>query len=54
MFDHVCNFRIATENRDLEELELELIDFGVEEIFEDEDGLLIYALLKVLALFNRI
>ncbi|HPF10212.1 MAG TPA: YebC/PmpR family DNA-binding transcriptional regulator [Flavobacteriaceae bacterium] len=43
MFDHVCNFRIATENRDLEELELELIDFGVEEIFEDEDGLLIYA-----------
>ena len=28
---------------DLEELELELIDFGVEEIFEDEDGCLIYA-----------
>ena len=27
----------------MEELELELIDFGVEEIFEDEDGLLIYA-----------
>ena len=24
-------------------LELELIDFGVEEIFEDEDGVLIYA-----------
>ena len=28
---------------DMEELELELIDFGVEEIFEDEDGVLIYA-----------
>ena len=43
MFDHVCNFRINAEGMDLEELELELIDFGVEEIFEDEDGVLIYA-----------
>jgi len=43
MFDHVCNFRINAEEMDLEELELELIDFGVEEIFEDEDGVLIYA-----------
>ena len=43
MFDHVCNFRINRGAMDLEELELELIDFGVEEIFEDEDGSLIYA-----------
>jgi YebC/PmpR family DNA-binding regulatory protein len=43
MFDHVCNFRINAEDIDMEELELELIDFGVEEIFEDEDGVLIYA-----------
>lgn len=43
MFDHTCNFRIDPENIDLEELELELIDYGVEEIFEDEDGILIYA-----------
>ncbi len=43
MFDHVCNFRIHAEGIDMEELELELIDFGVEEIFEDEDGVLIYA-----------
>ncbi len=43
MFDHTCNFRINPENIDLEELELELIDFGAEEIFEDEDGILIYA-----------
>jgi transcriptional/translational regulatory protein YebC/TACO1 len=28
---------------DPEELELELIDFGAEEVFEDEDGILIYA-----------
>jgi YebC/PmpR family DNA-binding regulatory protein len=45
MFDHVCNFRINNQNlgMELEELELELIDFEVEEIFEDEDGILIYA-----------
>ncbi|MDA0379814.1 MAG: YebC/PmpR family DNA-binding transcriptional regulator [Bacteroidetes bacterium] len=43
LFDHSCNFRIASENCDLESLELDLIDFGVEEIFEDEDGVLIYA-----------
>ena len=44
MFDHTCNFRLATrEEIDLEELELELIDFGVEEVFEDEEGILIYA-----------
>ena len=30
-------------DNDLEELELELIDFGAEEIFADEDGILIYA-----------
>lgn len=37
MFDHTCNFKIKGEALDLEELELELIDFGVEEIFEDTD-----------------
>jgi len=45
MFDHACNFRVKTEDlkMDLEEFELELIDFDVEEVFEDEDGILIYA-----------
>ena len=43
MFDHTCNFRIPAEGQDAEELELELIDFGAEEVFEDEDGILIYA-----------
>lgn len=43
MFDHVCNFRINGEGLDIEELELEFIDFGVEEIFKDDDGVLIYA-----------
>jgi len=45
MFDHTCNFRIKTETlqMDLEEFELEMIEFDVEEVFEDEDGILIYA-----------
>ncbi len=43
MFDHTCNFRIPNEGLDPEELELELIDFGAEEVFVDEDGILIYA-----------
>jgi transcriptional/translational regulatory protein YebC/TACO1 len=43
MFDHTCNFRIPANGIDPEELELELIDFGAEEVFEDEDGILIYA-----------
>ncbi len=43
MFDHTCNFCIAPSDLDLEELELELIDFGVEEVFEDEEGIHIYA-----------
>lgn len=43
MFERSCNFRIPAEVVDLEELELEFIDFGVEEVFEDEDGILIYA-----------
>lgn len=43
MFDHKCTFRIkAKEGVDIEELELEMIDYGVEELFEmeeeDKDG----------------
>jgi transcriptional/translational regulatory protein YebC/TACO1 len=43
MFDRSCNFRIPSEGVDAEEMELEFIDFGVEEVFEDEDGILLYA-----------
>ncbi|UOY05698.1 YebC/PmpR family DNA-binding transcriptional regulator [Muricauda sp. SCSIO 64092] len=43
MFDHSCNFRINGDGIDPEELELEMIDFGAEEVFVDDDGLLIYA-----------
>ena len=45
MFDRTCNFRINTEDlkMDLEEFEFELMDFEVEEVFKDEDGIVIYA-----------
>ncbi len=43
MFDHTCNFRINAEGIDPEELELDMIDFGAEEVFIDDDGILIYA-----------
>ena len=43
MFDHTCNFRINSEGLDAEEIELEFIDYGAEEVFSDEDGILIYA-----------
>ncbi len=43
MFDHTCNFQIPSEGIDPEELELDMIDFGAEEVFADEDGLHIYA-----------
>ncbi|MBQ9310626.1 MAG: YebC/PmpR family DNA-binding transcriptional regulator [Bacteroidales bacterium] len=36
MFDHKCVFRIkANDGLDIEELELELIDYGAEEVFEE-------------------
>ncbi len=43
MFDHTCNFKIGAEGLDPEELELEFIDYGAEEIFQDENEILIYA-----------
>ncbi|MBG7611109.1 YebC/PmpR family DNA-binding transcriptional regulator [Polaribacter sp. BAL334] len=45
MFDHVCSFTLKREDitLDLEDLELELIDFEVEEVFNDEEGIIIYA-----------
>lgn len=43
MFDHTCNFTIKADGLDPEELELEMIDFGAEEVFTDEEGIHIYA-----------
>jgi YebC/PmpR family DNA-binding regulatory protein len=43
MFDHTCNFRVENNGIDPEELELELIDYGAEEVFVDDDGIIVYA-----------
>lgn len=37
MFEHKCHFKIPGEGVDIEEFELEMIDFGVEEIFAEEE-----------------
>ncbi len=43
MFDHKCVFKIpAAEGIDLEELELEMIDYGVDELFADGGEIHIY------------
>ncbi len=43
MFDHKCNFSVKQkEGIDLEELELEMIDLGAEEIFGEDDSFMIY------------
>lgn len=43
MFDHQCQFQVKGEGLDVEELELELIDYGAEEVFEEEDGIMIFS-----------
>ncbi|MEM9051498.1 MAG: YebC/PmpR family DNA-binding transcriptional regulator [Bacteroidota bacterium] len=43
MFERKCFFKIAKAENDLEELELELIDFGADEIFEEDGTIVIYA-----------
>ncbi len=42
MFERKCRFRLPKTDLNLEELEFEMIDVGGEEVFEDEDGILIY------------
>ena len=42
LFDRKCHFKIDKGDHDLEELELELIDFGIEELFEEEEHIMIY------------
>ena len=43
MFDHICNFKIKGSGLDIDEIELDLIDFGAEEVFLDGDNIMIYA-----------
>tara|TARA_B100000941_G_C28172154_1_gene382773 strand:- start:288 stop:614 length:327 start_codon:yes stop_codon:yes gene_type:complete len=43
MFDHICYFRINSEDVNIEQIELEFIDFGVDEVFKNDDCILLYA-----------
>lgn len=43
MFDHKCVFKVKSDKPvDLEELELELIDFDVDDVYMDEEEGIIY------------
>ena len=42
LFEHYCLFSIHSNEVELEELELSLIDFGVEEINTEDDSIIIY------------
>ena len=47
LFDHKCVFKIGPkEGVSLEDLELELIDYGVDEIENDDDGIVLYGEFK--------
>ena len=43
MFEHKCVFKFRAEGVDPEELELEMIDLGVDEFYPEEDGITVYA-----------
>jgi len=43
LFEHKCLFKIKNkEGIDIEELELEMIDFGIQEIFAEDESIIIY------------
>ena len=42
MFEKNCHFSIPKGELDVEELEFELIDFGAEDVFEDDENIMIY------------
>jgi len=43
MFNHICNFRIKSENIVAEEIELEFIDYGVKEVEIENDEIFLFA-----------
>ena len=43
LFERKCQFKVKPkEGLDIEELELEMIDYGVQEIFEEDESIIIY------------
>ena len=42
LFEHKCNFKLNPKGLDLEKLELELIDYGIDELFTVDDEVYVY------------
>ncbi len=43
MFDHKCNFKVKIKDDiDVEELEFDMIDYGVQEVFVEDDTIMVY------------
>lgn len=42
LFDRKCHFKVEKADLDIEEFEFEMIDFGAEEVFVDEEYIMIY------------
>lgn len=42
LFERKCHFKIDKAEHDVDELELELIDYGIEEIFVEDEHIMIY------------
>tara|TARA_B100001758_G_C18222273_1_gene510897 strand:- start:273 stop:893 length:621 start_codon:yes stop_codon:yes gene_type:complete len=43
MFERICSFRLNKENHDLNQIELDFIDFGVEDIINEDDEIIMFA-----------
>ncbi len=54
LFDHKCVFKIAPKDGvSIDDLELELIDFGVDELVEDEDSIILYGEFQSYSLIQK-
>ena len=54
LFDHKCVFHIAPKDGvSLEDLELELIDFGVDEVVADDDSIVLYGEFQSYSLIQK-
>ncbi len=42
LFERICSFRLDKKNYNIEEIELDFIDYGVEEVFEEDNEIVIY------------
>ena len=42
MFERICSFRLNKENHDLNQIELDFIDFGVEDIINEDDEIIMF------------